>query len=110
MESRATTTLPSTITKSSKRKLAERLLSFAFVLFFLLLACAFLFPEDVIPAMSFKNEQHKLKKQMEKEQRLVASAHHEDDERTFHDILNDHEKGNDVHGSKLRKKLSITQY
>ena len=90
MESRATTST-STTTKSPKRKLAERLLSLAFILFFLLLACAFLFPEDVIPA-SFKNEQHKLKKQMEKEQRLVASAHHEDDERTFHDILNDHEK------------------
>jgi len=91
MESRATLSSTSTTTKSPKRKLAERLLSLSFILFSLLLACAFLFPEDVIPA-SFKNEQHKRKKQMEKEQRLVASAHHEDDERTFHDILNDHEK------------------
>ena len=72
--------------KSSKRKLAERLLAFAFLLFSVLLACAFLFPEATIPS-SF-SEAHKRKR----EERLLASAHHEDDERTFHDILDDREK------------------
>ena len=72
--------------KSSKRKLAERLLAFAFLLFSVLLACTFLFPEATIPS-SF-SEAHKRKR----EERLLASAHHEDDERTFHDILDDREK------------------
>ena len=86
-----TVTPTTTHTKSLKRKLAEKLLAIAFLLFLLLLVFTFVGENDGENTFLSSFQKEHAKRHRER-QRAINLAHHEDEEKTFHDILSGDEE------------------
>ena len=86
-----TVTPTTTHTKSLKRKLAEKLLAIAFLLFLLLLVFTFVGENDGENTFLSSFQKEHAKRHRERQQ-SINLAHHEDEEKTFHDILSGDEE------------------
>ena len=78
-------------TKSVKRKLAEKLLAIAFLLFLLLLVFTFVGENNGENTFLSSFQKEHAKRHRERQQ-AINLAHHEDEEKTFHDILSGDEE------------------